>query len=1261
MKYFLIYSFFYLLLHQIHLITNMNSIFLSFSSNITIKINKTGRFNIYNNGETIFGLYSMFEKPKTIYINGKKQESISNQYDFKTENNIIKLEWDEPLSICSGMFWDCSEIIEIDFSEFDSSKNSQMLKMFEGCSSLTSINFENFDTSKVIYMGYMFYGCHSLTSLDLSNFNTSQATWMNNMFENCFSLISLNLSHFDTSKVTEMPSMFANCHSLTYLDISNFNTSIINKMNDMFYNCSLLTTLNLSSFTTSKVTNINKMFSSCSKLEYLNIQNFHINDQVYYEIMFAETPNNLVICTDKTKINKIMEEIQEKTCAIIECSEDWRKKRKKLSDIPSSCLSDCKSSGKYEYNGKCLSNCFNLGNYKIIINNEENFCGKICPKENPFLLPYEQKCIKECEINDINKKCFLTYINDDSDDLMLNHLQNNLKINTFIDQNNDIIIEGQNTKFNISKFDITNNLQNFEDCKNSFNIIYSDIFIKNEFYILTINSLNNTKKFYEVYYPLDNDKTLIKLDLDEFNDNCYLKTDITKCMNYSIKSIIKDKCISCKNGYYPYLNNEEDYFVKCLKYPFEEKYLYLIENECYNFNTKFIPNNIKCINDCRSDEIYRYEFNNVCYKECPSNTIKSKNNEFYCEILCTKELPYEIIENHTCVSHCSISDIYKNICKKNFIGENEPKKTNLGVKIVEEILNGNMGDLLEQVLQNNSIVIKENNTIHHITSLNNQKDNNNLSTIVFGDCEDRLKKIYNIRNEEIIIYKIEHKIEGFNIPIIEYALFNENGSIRLNLSICENIKVKYNIPVLIDEKELYKYDPSSDFYNNECNKYSTDGKIDMTLFDRKNEFNKNNLSLCESKCDFNGYNKTTSDAICNCNIENDLFYSINDIHENSLLYEIKSEKSGSNLGVTQCYNIFTSPEDIKSNSGFFLLLIILVIFLIVFILFCIKGRNLLENEIDEIIHKKFKNDNIEKKSKRKALSTKNVVTSINLERSTNKKRKKKKNQNKSINKTKSKKINNDDISNNKVINKSTKNLIENKNLDIVNDYELNKLSYIDALKYDKRSCCDYYTSLIKNKQIIAFTFCSFNDYNSGIIKKYIFFLSFALHYTINALFFTDSTMHKIYEDDGKYNISYQFPKILISSICSTIILRIMLITLVLTDKSVLEVKNQKTKNLAIDMKKKVMKCIKIKYTIFFVLNFTLLVLFWFYLTCFNGVYQNTQTYLIENTLISFGISLIYPFIINIIPSALRFSSFDKKNKNKKESCLYKISLLMQLL
>ena len=224
-----------------------------------------------------------------------------------------------------------------------------------------------------------------------------------------------------------------------------------------------------------------------------------------------------------------------------------------------------------------------------------------------------------------------------------------------------------------------------------------------------------------------------------------------------------------------------------------------------------------------------------------------------------------------------------------------------------------------------------------------------------------------------------------------------------------------------------------------------------------------------------------------------------------------------------------------------------------------------------------------------------------------------------------------------IINFETNQIVENNKPDYENDYEMNWLSYNDALKYDKRSWCEYYCSLIKNKQLITFTFCTFNDYNSGIIKKFIFFLSFALHFTINALFFNDSNMHQIYEDEGKYNFSYQIPYIIISAICSTIILRIMLQTLVLTDKSALLVKNQPNKNLAIMKKIEVLKYMNIKLAIFFILNFLLLIF----------------------TVISFGFSLFYPFIINIIPAILRIYSLDKKEKDKK--CLYIISNYLQYL
>ena len=175
----------------------------------------------------------------------------------------------------------------------------------------------------------------------------------------------------------------------------------------------------------------------------------------------------------------------------------------------------------------------------------------------------------------------------------------------------------------------------------------------------------------------------------------------------------------------------------------------------------------------------------------------------------------------------------------------------------------------------------------------------------------------------------------------------------------------------------------------------------------------------------------------------------------------------------------------------------------------------------------------------------------------------------------------------------------------------------------------------------------------------MFFLSFALHYTVNALFFTDSNMHQIYEDEGKFNFEYQISHILYSALISTFVLRMMLQFLVLTDKDVLEIKLQQTKQLAINMKRIKLKCMKVKFAIFFVLNFILLGLFWYYLTCFNAVYKNTQVYLIENTFISFAFSLFYPFIINIFPTVLRNCAIHSSDKN--QEYLYKFSQIVQFI
>ena len=61
---------------------------------------------------------------------------------------------------------------------------------------------------------------------------------------------------------------------------------------------------------------------------------------------------------------------------------------------------------------------------------------------------------------------------------------------------------------------------------------------------------------------------------------------------------------------------------------------------------------------------------------------------------------------------------------------------------------------------------------------------------------------------------------------------------------------------------------------------------------------------------------------------------------------------------------------------------------------------------------------------------------------------------------------------------------------------------------------------------------------------------------------------------------------------------------------------------------------------------------------FGAVYMNTQFHLIKDTSMSFGLSLIYPFIINLLPGIFRIPSLSAP-KNKK-IYLYNFSKFIQI-
>ena len=236
--------------------------------------------------------------------------------------------------------------------------------------------------------------------------------------------------------------------------------------------------------------------------------------------------------------------------------------------------------------------------------------------------------------------------------------------------------------------------------------------------------------------------------------------------------------------------------------------------------------------------------------------------------------------------------------------------------------------------------------------------------------------------------------------------------------------------------------------------------------------------------------------------------------------------------------------------------------------------------------------------------------------------------------------------------------LSHSKISIVNpltERELNELDYKTALEKDKRTYIQFYWSLLKKKQIILFTFLPALDYNLFSIKLSLFLITFSLYFTVNAFFFDDDTMHKIYENKGENTFLFQIVHIMYALlICSSINTTLKLLSL--SEKNILEIKKRKTLKDAFVKSKDIQQLFKIKYIFFFVFSFLLLFFCWYFISCFCIVYNNTQIILIEDTLISFAISLTYPFGTTLIPGFFRIYSLRAKNRDK--TCLYKISQIL---
>ena len=392
-----------------------------------------------------------------------------------------------------------------------------------------------------------------------------------NMFSGLKNIMDFDFSNFDTSQVTEMGGMFQNLELLKTLDLSNFNTAIVKDMHQMFNGCTSLVSLNLNNFKTSQVRDFSWMFYNCNSLIYLNLYSFIIQDNVEIDSsMIPKKSVNLFLCFNIQTASKLMSNLN-------------------------------------GHLNNCNNNCF-INEAKLII--DKRTCIDRCANDNLYKYEYKNICFKTNSCSEISE---YLYGNSDNEIYCNNQtkLIDEISEGYYLNDTNNKTIDKCNPKC--------------KSCNNESNI--NDLCllcnIENNYYPIinntsNINSYINCSNYTPSGYIFDNYSLSYK--------PCYSTCKECKELgdNYN------HQCLSCNENYYL---NDTNCFENCTYYYyFDNLHIYHCteDDKCPSDKSKLIKEKGECIEDCSKDNLYKYEYNNLCYNYniLPESTILIINNNF---------------------------------------------------------------------------------------------------------------------------------------------------------------------------------------------------------------------------------------------------------------------------------------------------------------------------------------------------------------------------------------------------------------------------------------------------------------------------------------------------------------------------------------------------------------------------------------------------------------------------------------------------------
>jgi hypothetical protein len=238
-----------------------------------------------------------------------------------------------------------------------------------------------------------------------------------------------------------------------------------------------------------------------------------------------------------------------------------------------------------------------------------------------------------------------------------------------------------------------------------------------------------------------------------------------------------------------------------------------------------------------------------------------------------------------------------------------------------------------------NIIFKgENDFVYQITTTEKEKElltgnvvdsNYSLSIIDFSECEQLLKKEYNINeNVSLVILKMEKMTDETSEKNIQYQIYEPFNMTLLNMSICEDTDITVYIPYTLEGEDLELYQDLLDngynifnkndkFYNDICTPFTSADGTDIPLSARQKYIYEQYSNLCQENCELTDYNPDTKLISCNCKTSNEGIEPTDESKFNpktiyKSFYDILKY---SNYKVLKCYDLVL-PTILDSFSTF---------------------------------------------------------------------------------------------------------------------------------------------------------------------------------------------------------------------------------------------------------------------------------------------------------------------------------------------------------